>query len=510
VLLYEACLERLHKKIQKLQAQNLEMETILESSHDGFVVADDRGILLRINDNYTKATGISREKIIGRSVYDEDMQKLFSPSGTALVLESRDTVTLTQRFAGGRQSIITSSPVRNEDGEIFRVVTNVRDMTEILKLREELDVTTSRLQESDQKLEELSKQLYICNEDAITTPTMDTLYKKAVKFAGVEAPLLITGASGVGKEVLANFVHLNSERSRAPFLKINCGAIPENLLETELFGHEEGAFTGARRRGRIGLFEAAAGGSILLDEIGELPLLLQVKLLRFVQHKEFFRVGGISPRTVDVRIIAATNKDLETMIEKGSFRVDLYYRLNILQLYIPPLAERRQDIIPLAHAFLKKFNAKHHAQKSIAPSLYNLLENHPWHGNVRELENLIERLVLVSPAREILPEHLPWTARRQEERAAAVQYPGHYRDALAQFEAGFWQAAIARYGSCRQAALHNGVDPSTVIKKAARLKLSKRNAEKEIQYLEHFNFKEMLIYSLEGTLLLCRGMAEVK
>lgn len=469
-LLVERKRSNLHKTLSALQTKNLELEAIIESSHDGFVVADANGVLLKINDNYTKATGISKDQIIGRNVYEEEVRKIFSPSGTALVLEKKETVTVTQNFPGGRQSIITSSPVYNAKGEIVRVVTNVRDMTEIRKLRQELDDTISRLDASSQKIEELSKQLHILSENTFTTSTMAALYEKAAKFARVDAPLLITGASGVGKEVLANFVHQNSSRAKGPFLKINCGAIPENLLEAELFGHEEGAFTGAKRKGRIGLFETASGGSILLDEIGEMPLNLQVKLLRFVQHKEFFRVGGVAPRKVDVRIIAATNRNLEKMIREERFRVDLYYRLNILQIHIPNLSDRPQDIIPLAHYFLKKFNEKHQVQKTIAPEAYDRLEAHPWNGNIRELENVIERLVIVSSGREILPEHLPLPLQGAG-NAHADSMPKSYREALDRFAESFWKSAIIRYGSCRQAAIHMGVDPSTVIKKASRYKI---------------------------------------
>lgn len=472
IIVYEKPCDEIYKQLHEAQNRIKELEAIMESSHDGIVVADADGVLLAVNDNYIKSSGLSRDQVIGRSVYSKDMKKLFSPSGTAMTLKHKKTITLCQNYAGGRQSIVTSSPVFDSNGKIFRVVTNVRDMTEINKLRQELDDAMSKLDESSKQVERLSKQVPIFNHDIFNAPSMTKLYEKAQRFAQVEAPILITGASGVGKEVLANFIHQNSNRAKGPFIKINCGAIPADLLESEFFGYEEGAFTGAKRTGRIGLFEAASDGSLLLDEIGELPLHLQVKLLRFVQHKEFFRVGGSTPKSVDVRIIAATNRDLEKMVEEASFRKDLYYRLNIILLHIPDLFQRREDIIPMAHFFLKKFNEKYQVEKHISQEVYHIFENYHWDGNIRELENVVERLVIASADNVIKAEHLPPSFFKpaqpgQQEMIMAA----NYREALESFEKNFWRGAIGQYGSCRQAAIHMGVDPSTVIKKAARYKI---------------------------------------
>ncbi len=448
-------------ELEALRHANRELEAIIESSHDGIVVADGEGTLIRLSNSYSRITGIPREELLGKNVYSMVREGFVSPSGTIMVLEGKQIGTLTQTYKGGRESVVTSTPVRDERGRIIRVVTNVRDMTEIQKLRNELSASQARVDRCARLVETLTKQQL--REDGLLfrSPQMKLLRERALRFARVDAPLLIMGESGVGKEVVANFVHKYSARCNAPFLKINCGAIPEQLLESELFGYERGAFTGSRKEGHVGLLEQAAGGSVLLDEIGEMPLTLQVKLLRFVQHREFFRIGGSAPRTIDVRIIAATNQNLEKMVEARLFRIDLFYRLNVLCLQIPPLRERPQDIILLAHHFLRKYNQKYGVHKTASPELYQELERMSWPGNVRELENVMERLVITNGNETILPE-LPASS------PGAREQPPSYQEARDRFERTFWANALRTYGSCREAARKLGVDHSTVVKKLAR------------------------------------------
>jgi transcriptional regulator with PAS, ATPase and Fis domain len=281
--------------------------------------------------------------------------------------------------------------------------------------------------------------------------------------------VLISGESGTGKEVAADFMHAYSPRRDKPMLKINCGAIPEHLLEAELFGYEGGAFTGARKQGRIGLFEAASGGTVFLDEIGELPSPLQVKLLRFVQGKEFYRLGGNRLITVDVRIMAATNRPLEDMVAQHAFRPDLFYRLNVLSLCLPPLRDRGEDIIPLAHFLLQRFNGRYGREKTLSPQVCALFEQYAWPGNIRELENLLERLSIINTGPVILPEHLPSRMYGGSEAFARAVRP--YREALNAFEKKYWQKALKKYTSYREAAAALGVDHSTIVKKVARYRL---------------------------------------
>lgn len=240
---------------------------------------------------------------------------------------------------------------------------------------------------------------------------MQEIYKTIGRIAESKATVLVQGESGTGKELVANAVHYNSLRKNGPFIKMNCAALPETLLESELFGHEKGSFTGAvtARRGK---FEAAHGGTIFLDEIGEMSPVLQSKLLRILQDQTFDRIGGNQSITVDVRVIAATNKNLEEEVKKGNFREDLYYRLNVVFIQIPPLRNRKEDIIPLIEYFLRKYSSEVKSETiGISKAVVDILLNYDWPGNVRELENVIERSVVFSGGKTIVPEHLPVTLR---------------------------------------------------------------------------------------------------
>jgi two-component system response regulator AtoC len=275
------------------------------------------------------------------------------------------------------------------------------------------------------QLQKMTEKIYVLNQHLIdsyrldkiitNSPKMQELCRNINKIAQSNASVLITGESGTGKELIANTIHYNSKRNSGPFIKINCGALPEGLLDSELFGHEKGAFTGAIMR-RSGRFEQADHGTLFLDEIGEISPNLQVKLLRVLQEREFERVGGNTTIKTDIRVLAATNRNLQEMVKQGTFRQDLYYRLNVVSLAAPPLRERREDIELLAGYFLQKFTAEN--EKAILgfdPDVLRLLENYNWPGNVRELANIIERAVIMSTGSRIFPEDLPDNLRYSNE-----------------------------------------------------------------------------------------------
>lgn len=248
------------------------------------------------------------------------------------------------------------------------------------------------------------------------SPQMQAVFRDAALVAASESRVLITGESGVGKEVVADLIHAWSPRARGPLIKINCAAIPETLLESELFGHEKGAFTGATRQ-RIGRFEEARGGTLFLDEIGDMALPLQAKLLRVIQDGRFQRIGSNLDIHSDARIIASTNRDLETAVREGRFREDLYYRLNVVELHVPPLRERPEDILPLATHFLRQFTG---GRARFAPSVAEILHRYPWPGNVRELRNVMERAALLCRGELVLPEHLPARILRTVQETEAI------------------------------------------------------------------------------------------
>ncbi|HHV61935.1 MAG TPA: sigma 54-interacting transcriptional regulator [Firmicutes bacterium] len=299
---------------------------------------------------------------------------------------------------------------------------------------------------------------------------MGRVLQLASKVANVNSTVLLLGESGVGKEVVARYIHRTGYRKAGPFIKINCGAIPETLLESELFGYETGAFTGAKREGKPGMIELASGGTLFLDEISELPLNLQVKLLQVIQERQLVRIGGIRPIEVDIRIIAATNRDLQAMVREGTFRADLFYRLNVVPIRVPPLRERRDDIVPLIYHFLERFNQKYHRDMSISEEAKDRMLAYEWPGNVRELENLMERLVVTVDAPAILPCHLPEEVRgegRATPCKGAVYVRGivPLKEATEEVERQIITRALERNESTYRIAKLLGVNQSTVVRK---------------------------------------------
>jgi transcriptional regulator with PAS, ATPase and Fis domain len=280
----------------------------------------------------------------------------------------------------------------------------------------------------------------------------------------------LSGESGVGKSLIARMIHRTSDRKDKPFLQINCGAIPESLIESELFGYEAGAFTGADRRGKPGLFESADGGTIFLDEISELPLHLQSKLLGVIQNKEFFRVGGREVTSVDVRLIAASNKDLAALAAAGKFREDLYYRLNVVPIRLPALRERREDIPLLIRYFTDRFNRKYQTYKEIASELVNELVTRPWKGNVRELENLVERLIVTSAEEVITREYAAPTAGQRD-----GQHHLSLKEMLFEQEQKILLQAVRQYGTTRRVAEALGISQASAARKLKEIRARQRD-----------------------------------
>lgn len=281
----------------------------------------------------------------------------------------------------------------NTDIDIYILVIPIREVSDFRKKNLDCD---KKNEESRNEIENLFIKNINPNDYIFYSNKIKKIINDCLKVSKIDSTVLITGESGVGKEVVAKIIHQASERAHGAMISINCASIPENLLEAELFGYEKGAFTGALNNGKPGLFEIAHGGTLFLDEIGDMPSRLQAKLLRVIQDKEIYRIGSISPKRVDVRIIAATNRDLKKMISYGAFREDLYYRLNVIAINIPPLRERKEDIKPLIGFFLNKYNNKFNSNIKIAEDALSFLENYYWPGNVRELENLIQRVVIFS------------------------------------------------------------------------------------------------------------------
>jgi len=320
------------------------------------------------------------------------------------------------------------------------------------------------------ELQELRARFLDVDDMVFESRAMRKVVAMVLRLANVDSTVLITGESGVGKEIIAILIHRTSRRRQEAFVTINCGAIPENLLESELFGYEKGSFTGAGREGKIGLLEMGNHGTVFLDEIGELPVALQVKILRAIQEQKIMRVGGLKSISLDVRFLAATNRDLKNMVENRTFREDLFYRLNVVPIHIPPLRERPRDIIPLTRLFLNKYNKRYNLEKKIAPEVLRSFEAYGWPGNVRELENLVERLVVCAD-REVITLQDEVLAGYFETAPLTLSDVMPLKEARAQLERNLVRRALALGGSSRAAAKLLDVDHTTVLRKARQYKL---------------------------------------
>ena len=334
-------------------------KSILNSMHDGIYITDKEGYTIFVNDAYLRISGLKRKQLIGKHMVDLIMLGYFDDSASLKVLMENRPVSIIDNFRDGKRCLVTSSPVYDSEGSLLLVITNLRYMTELHDLEAKLEMTEELNSKYSCEINELRKENI--NRDNIigNSKSMKLVYETIERISEVDTTVLILGETGVGKEVIAKEIHKRSLRKNGPFIKVNCASIPDTLFESELFGYEKGAFTGAMSNGKPGLFELADQGTILLDEIGEVSLAAQTKLLRVLQEKQIMRLGGTLPKNIDVRIIAATNKDLKALVEEGKFREDLYYRLNVVPLTIPPLRERNEDIVFLAFHFLEEFNLKY-------------------------------------------------------------------------------------------------------------------------------------------------------
>ncbi|WP_439020166.1 sigma 54-interacting transcriptional regulator [Bacillus thuringiensis] len=387
--------EDMAMEIEYIKDLNKDLHAILSSIYDEILVVNPKGELIRysetiINDFW----GSNLKDLLGKNLLDLEKKGLFSPSVTRLVLEQQKKVSVVQETKNGRKILAVGNPVFSESGELHRIIIASRDITEATRLKTELHEIKKISEQYKKELDDFKNKDRFLKKLIYCSPKMEQIINQAKKIADFSSNVLISGESGVGKEVIAQAIHQLGNRSSRPFLKLNCGAIPETLLESELFGYTKGAFTGADKNGKEGYFKRADQGILFLDEIGEMPLHLQVKLLRVLQEQEVIPIGSTIPTKINVQIIAATNKSLEKMVEAGTFREDLFYRLNVIPLQVPPLRERMEDVPVLAFHFLQQLNEKYNKNYHLTPDALNLLEFYSWPGNVRELQNMIERLVV--------------------------------------------------------------------------------------------------------------------
>jgi PAS domain S-box-containing protein len=373
------------------------LRKLIGSSFDGVTITNSKGQTIWYNQSFLQMSGLLPSQLDNYTATELVKNGWMEDSASIEAISKGVTTTKSVKYSTGVEALVSATPIFDDEGKLIYTFQNIRDITELNKLKNQLDETYALSESYRQTLQEVQLSKVNGNQVVYQSALMENIVILAHKFSKVNTSILILGESGVGKDVLANYIHsIDTRTNKGPFVKINCGAIPEHLLESELFGYEGGAFSGANRSGKAGLFEVANGGTIFLDEIGEMPLSLQVKLLGVLQDLKIQRVGGTKEIPIEVRVIAATNADLEKMMKEKQFRQDLYFRLNVLSISIPPLRVRPDDIIVLIEHFLKVFNEKHQINKSFSPNTIQLFLSYDWPGNIRELKNLVERLMIIS------------------------------------------------------------------------------------------------------------------
>ena len=475
---------------------------VLESSFDGIFITDGQATPLWCNHSYEIISGLTAADVLGIPMTQLVATGVISHSATLKALNQGQAVTLEQTFTPGKQAVVTSTPIYDQDDNVCLVVTNVRDISELTALQETLDHQRRLSAKYQQEMSVIRAQLMTTPQLVAEDPATLNLLRIVSRAAQLDTVVLIQGETGTGKERIATYIHQRSPRASKNFIRVNCGAIPENLAESELFGYERGAFTGANREGKPGLFEVANEGTIFLDEVGELSLATQTKLLRVLQEKEITRVGGSKPMKVDVRVIAATNRDLQKCVTEGTFREDLYYRLSVFPVWVPPLRQRKLDIPKLARSVIDELNQTYEHKKSLTAGAEATLLRYSWPGNVRELRNVMERAFIMSDGEQIQAEDLaildngdlhtpktiypsygvapvPRSSYAEDTEAALSPEPltppcpaagpvltdEPLQEQVARYEAALIAQAMQQEGSLRGAARKLHMDPATLLRR---------------------------------------------
>ncbi|MCB2192378.1 MAG: sigma 54-interacting transcriptional regulator [Deltaproteobacteria bacterium] len=449
-----------------------QFEAIFKFSYDGIWICDGGGTILRCNPAAEHINHIKAAEVVGKHISVLVTGGVVDRTVTEEVLREKRQFTVMQYCPRtGKKLLVTGSPIINDSGEIAFVVTNDRDITDLDRLRHRLLEHEARSRRFQEELQRRDKESALHSRLLGRSSTsMQRLLATAANVANFKINLFISGESGTGKTMLAETIHQLSPRRDKPFVRVDCGSIPSNLFESELFGYESGAFTGARSAGKMGLFEMADGGTLFLDELADVPLEVQHKLLRFIEKGELIRVGGTKVREVDVRLISATNRDLDEEVAAGRFRDDLYYRVRVVPLSLPPLRERQEDLPFLINQFLMRFCKQYGTQKTLSAPALEALIAYDWPGNVRELENLMERLAVMGPGEVIEMNDLP---QRIQQHEAGVDFVPMFsgknlKEATAKFQRMLIQATLDREGTQVRAAKALGVSQATIARKLAK------------------------------------------
>ncbi len=481
------CFEKMYKfeqtarKLESYQRLNKQFETIFNSSSDGIWVVDGKGKVIAVNQAAEKFSNIKAADVLNKNVVKLVESGVIDQALSPEVLASKRQVNMLQYIEKtGKYILSTGTPAFDENGNVFLVVVNERDMTRLNELLEQLNQTRLVSNKYKDKLTELGVLELKKQEIIAESEEMRQVLRVALKLAQMEASnILIQGESGTGKGLLAKFIHRNSPRRNKPFIQINCATIPENLLEAELFGYEKGAFTGAHQKGKAGLLELAHGGTFFLDEIGDIPYVVQAKLLKCLEDQKIMHLGGLKPIQINCMIIVADNKDLAGLVEEKKFREDLFYRLNAFSIKIPALRDRPDDTFELANYFLHKYNQAYKADRQLSYSAIEVLQSYPFPGNVRELKNLIKKAVVLSEDRnldEFIQKSLGYEGPGEIRAVADREFPpSKLTVKLNQTESKMLKTAAMQCKSTREIARYLGISQPSVVRKLKKYGISPSN-----------------------------------
>lgn len=475
--------QRLHAIDQELDYflnRGIDFKQVVDGLDDSIFITDKDGNVLYVNPAYTRNTGIEPERVLNHNVYDLiEKDKLYSGGAIPDVLRTKKSAfRLSTTYGTGAplMGYASGTPIFDSEGNLHQVIASSRPIVTLQALKEDFNTFLKEVQEMNPQNTCTVSEKNLSTEMIGKDGTLANIWTLINHVAPSDATVLITGESGAGKEVVADEIYRNSKRNDKPFVKINCAAIPAHLLESELFGYEKGAFSGANVKGKQGLFELANHGTLMLDEIGDMPMDLQVKLLRAIQQQEITRIGGSKPIHLDIRFLALTNSNLKEKIANGTFRQDLYYRLNVIPIYVPPLRERVADIEPLCNRFIEIFSKKYNRSFSLTEQQLYYLKQYSWPGNIRELENIIEYLVLCSSGigqvdDSIIAGLLNISLEQEPIHSDTVDFS----TAVAQFEKNLLENTLKTCGNLREAGQKLNINASTISRKIKQYNINYSN-----------------------------------
>ena len=465
------------RKLESYVKLNIELETIFQTSSDGIVVYDGDGRVRTMNEVAAFYDGVKAEDVIGMHYTEMIKTGILDRSVVPEVMKAKKKVSaLVKVRRTNKTLLVTGAPAFDEAGNISLIVVSFHDMTQLNNIHEQLEQSRMVADKYEEELAELSLSELDKHKMVMESESMRQVAQMAIKLAKMEASdILISGESGTGKGLLAKFMHKSSKRAKKPLIQINCAAVPENLLEAELFGYEKGAFTGANDRGKAGLFELAHEGTLFLDEIGDMPLSIQAKLLKYLDDHEVMRLGSVKPKTIDCTIIAATNRNLGDMVKEKKFREDLLYRLNTFPVEIPPLRKRPEDVFELTRYYLKKYNAQYGVKRKITADGMEKMQSYPFRGNVRELKNIIKKAVVLSERQKIDPvviKSLQMTEEKVEKIVPNKKRKRKLTDEILSLEKQMIKDAMRHCRNLREIAHELGISEPTAFRKMKKHGLS--------------------------------------